>query len=115
MKRTLLLAAAGLLTVALVACGSSTSLDDIDPAEGVSDVVVDDNTFEPRVISIPAGTEVIWTWEGGARHNVVGDGGFQSELVREGTFSHVFDTTGTFNYLCTLHGGMTGRVIVVGN
>jgi len=110
-KRTLLLAAAGLLAVALVACGG-TSLDDIEPVEGVSTVAVDDNVFEPRVIRIPAGTEVVWEWEGGARHNVVGDGGFQSDLLREGTFTHVFDTPGTYNYICTLHGGMTGRVIV---
>src|SRR5690606_38148496 len=75
-KRTLLLAAAGLLAVALAACGSGASLDEVEPVEGVSTVAVDDNVFEPRVITIPAGTEVTWEWEGGARHNVVGDGGF---------------------------------------
>lgn len=112
MKRLCLLAAALGLSLFLAACGSAQRLDDVEPVDGVTEVAVDDNVYEPRVIRVPAGSEVTWTWEGGARHNVVGDVGFQSELIREGTFSHVFDAPGTYNYLCTLHGGMTGRVIV---
>ena len=42
---------------------------------------------------------------------MVGEG-FQSDLQSEGTFTHNFETPGSFRYLCTLHGGMTGAVIV---
>ncbi len=111
MKHIILLATAGLLAACLVAC-EGQSLDEVEPVDGVTEVAVKDNEYEARVIRVPAGTEVTWIWEGGARHNVVGDGGFQSELLREGTFTHMFDAPGTYNYLCTLHGGMTGRVIV---
>ncbi len=32
----------------------------------------------------------------------------------EGSFTHTFDQPGTYGYRCTLHGGMDGRVVVVG-
>ncbi len=99
------------LALLLAACGGQL-LDEIEPVEGVTEVAVEDNRFEPRVIRVPAGAEVAWDWQGSARHNVVGDGGFQSDLLREGTFAHTFEAPGTYNYLCTLHTGMTGRVIV---
>lgn len=31
-----------------------------------------------------------------------------------GTYAHTFASAGTYNYRCTLHGGMTGSVIVGG-
>ena len=93
-----------------VACGEK-SLSDITPAIGVDQVSVEDNRYGPRVIQVAQGTEVTWTWEGDSDHNVVGDG-FESELQDEGTFSHTFETPGSYRYVCSLHGGMTGAVIV---
>ncbi len=102
-----------LLAAAVVATASACeeSLADITPEIGVDQVAVQDDKFSPRVIQITRGTEVTWTWDANRDHNVVGEG-FQSELQREGTFSHTFTTPGSFRYLCTLHGGMTGAVIV---
>jgi plastocyanin len=78
---------------------------------GVTEVGVYDNYFDPASISVPAGTTVTWRWQGQSSHNVVGDG-FESPVQTEGEFSHTFDTPGTVPYECTLHGGMTGEVIV---
>jgi plastocyanin len=107
-RGTLMLWAA--LAIALAGCGPS--LDEVAPATGVSTVAVRDNTFAPRVIEVAAGTEVTWDWiEARRAHNVIGDG-FASDVLAEGEFRHTFDSPGTFEYLCSLHGGMRGRVIV---
>lgn len=98
------------LALVSAACGGE-SLADISPEIGVDQISVVDDSYEPRVVQVTQGTTVTWTWEGSRRHNVVGEG-FQSELRTEGTFSHTFDTPGSYRYLCTLHGGMTGAVIV---
>jgi len=102
-----------LLAAAVVATATACaeSLADITPEIGVDQVSVEDDKFVPRVIQISQGTTVTWIWDGRRDHNVVGEG-FQSALQREGTFSHTFDTPGSFRYICTLHGGMTGAVIV---
>ncbi|MEX2372608.1 MAG: hypothetical protein WD800_02280 [Dehalococcoidia bacterium] len=107
------MAVVGALAVgaAAVACGGA-SLDTIEPAVGVMEVSVLDNRFEPRVIEVEAGVEVTWDFAGRRDHNVVG-GGWGSDVMREGTFSHTFEAAGTHNYLCTLHGGMSARVLVV--
>lgn len=109
--RTGVLRLAGLLAVVVLGACGGQSLSDITPEIGVDQVAVEDNRFEPRVIQVNRGTTVTWTWTGDRDHNVVGEG-FQSDLQSEGTFTHTFDTMGSFRYLCTLHGGMTGAVIV---
>ena len=86
--------------------------DDAKPARGVTEVSVEDNKFEEGVIEVPTGTTVTWTFEGQNDHNVVGDG-FASDAMNDGEFEYAFTTPGRFDYKCTLHGGMTGRVLVV--
>lgn len=109
--------ALGALLFALVAAATlagclGASLDDEPPAVGVTTVAVLDDRFVPRVIELPAGSEVTWDWSDARRaHNVVGDG-FASEVQGSGSFRYRFDVAGSFDYLCTLHGGMRGRVIV---
>jgi plastocyanin len=93
-----------------IGCGGP-DLDAVEPVRGVTEVAVKDLRFDAPVIEVPAGTEVTWRWEGSFPHDVVGDG-FRSEVVTEGEFAHRFETPGTYNYRCTLHGAMTGRVIV---
>jgi plastocyanin len=108
-----------LVTSALVlaACGSDAAAPAVIPegaGEPVADpiVEVDDNVFVPESITVTAGTEVRWEWVGGAAHNVVGDD-FESEIQVEGEFTHTFDEPGTYEYVCTLHPGMDGEVLVV--
>lgn len=75
-----------------------------------SEVSVDD-VFEPAVVEVATGTEVTWTWVGNNAHNVTADG-FSSETQTSGTFSQTFDRAGSHAYVCTLHPGMNGIVVV---
>jgi plastocyanin len=86
-----------------------------------NNVSVLNDRFEPATLTVPAGTEVIWTWGAGAfQHNVAPVG---TEPPRSGnpanapmTYRHTFDTPGTYNYYCEVHGsptfGMRGTIIV---
>jgi plastocyanin len=74
-------------------------------------VIVDDNKFVPKEATVAVGDTVTWRWEGSAAHNVVGPG-FESENQDEGEFEHTFEEAGEYDYVCTLHPGMTGTVIV---
>jgi len=111
MKTIIGLAVLGVLAAFVLACGGA-SLES-SPAVATDQVAVKDNKFDARVIEVPAGTTVTWTWEGKHDHNVVGDG-WESDKQKEGTFQRAFEAPGTYDYRCTLHGGMTGRVIVTG-
>jgi plastocyanin len=95
----------------LAGCGGGIA-DDAEPVRGVTEVSVVDNDFEPQVIEVPAGTTVTWRFEGGTQHNVSGEG-FRSDTMKDGEFQHTFDAPGQYDYLCTLHAGMEGRVLVV--
>ena len=78
-------------------------------------VTVSDNQFDPGSIQVTPGTTVTWTWGSGATtHNVTfGDGANSGDKSGTGaSFSRTFATAGTFTYVCTLHGGMNGSVLV---
>jgi plastocyanin len=80
---------------------------------GVNEVVARDLAFVPSAVQVPAGTTVTWQFrDGSVPHNVQADG-FKSENLTKGTFQHRFDRPGTYSYVCTLHAGMSGRVVVV--
>ena len=75
--------------------------------------------FEPRTITVKAGTTVTWTNFDAFEHTVTADdNSFQSDLFGQGeTFSHTFSTPGTYRYYCVPHGGpggagMAGVVVV---
>jgi plastocyanin len=65
--------------------------------------------FEPKDLTIKAGTVVEWTDTLG-RHTVeADDGSFKSEtLTAGGTYEHKFDTPGVFPYFCGFHGDKHG-------
>lgn len=72
------------------------------------------NTFAPATVDISVHQSVNWTFQ--TTHNVTftGGSGAPSNIpdTGSGTVSRTFDAAGTFTYVCTLHGGMTGTVIV---
>ncbi|HYT26487.1 MAG TPA: plastocyanin/azurin family copper-binding protein [Actinomycetota bacterium] len=83
------------------------------PVTGVREVVARNLAFTPPAIQVPAGTTVTWRFDDGSvPHNVQGDG-YSSKTASRGTFTHRFDRPGSYEYRCTLHAGMTGRVVVV--
>jgi plastocyanin/uncharacterized membrane protein YozB (DUF420 family) len=65
--------------------------------------------FEPKELTVTAGTTVEWTDDAG-RHTVeADDGSFKSDtMTAGGQFNHKFDTPGVFPYYCTFHGDKHG-------
>lgn len=88
------------------------------PVAGVTDVEVRDDfleyfAFTPSVIEVSAGTEVTWRFTSETEHDVVFERGASSDVLARGaTWSRTFGDPGTYDYVCTLHEGMDGRVIV---
>jgi plastocyanin len=112
--RLVLAALAGLLALALSACGTSgatTAAPAADNNDGPT-VTIQDLAYTPQSLTVAAGDSVTWVWQDGAvAHDVKGDG-FQSEVMTEGSFRHRFTTPGSYDYLCTLHPNMTGTIEV---
>ena len=73
------------------------------------------NTFTPATIDIARNGTVNWIFAS-VTHNVnfggTGPTGGNIGNTANATVSRTFTVAGTFNYQCTLHGGMTGQVIV---
>ncbi len=87
------------------------------PATPVSGgVTIVDNAYSPRTKSITTGTTLVWTNTGAVPHTVTSSaGGFDSGFMFTGdTYRRTFTVPGTFDYICTIHPGMTGTVIVTG-
>ncbi len=95
-----------------VASDESPSLagDASPPAQASVDVI--DNDFDPSPLRVAVGALVTWTNIGDLPHTVTGDG-FDSGIMNPGDgFEWTFDRAGTFDYVCALHPGMAGRIIV---
>ncbi|MCF8230803.1 MAG: cupredoxin domain-containing protein [Bacteroidales bacterium] len=79
-------------------------------------VLVDmiDNTFDPKEKTIESGTTVKWVNKDDYIHDVTSeDDTFASgNIEAEGSFSYTFNSTGTYPYICTIHDGMEGTIIV---
>jgi plastocyanin len=115
--RRLSLPASLALAAALVLAGCGGGGGDAGagaaPVTGVTEVGAEDNHFSPAAIQVPAGTTV--TWEFNDRfvpHDVTADGWRSGDPQRGGSYAHTFDQPGTYPYRCTVHDGMTGRVVV---
>lgn len=75
-------------------------------------VILRDNLFSPSTVELRRGGTVTWLWhDQPVPHDVVGRG-FRSRIVVTGTFNRRFASPGTYTYVCSLHRGMDGRVVV---
>ena len=79
-------------------------------------VKIDNFTFEPRKLTIKAGTTVTWKNEDDIPHTVASaTKAFKSKaLDTDDSFSFTFATPGTYEYFCSLHPHMTGTIVVEG-
>jgi plastocyanin len=99
----------------LVAWGGSCADSPTEPDDAI-DVYTPGNSFSPFSATVRAG--------GTVRFNIFGDDhdvaftGSQLgrpeniNVVRDTVVARVFSTTGTFPYVCNVHPGMNGQVIV---
>lgn len=85
------------------------------PIAGKSQVVIENFTFNPDVLTVPVGTEVTWENEDDIPHTVTSDDKttIASSLLDTGDrFTYTFTKPGTFSYFCSVHPMMTAKVVV---
>jgi plastocyanin len=77
-------------------------------------VKIDNFSFSPATLTVPAGTKVTWTNHDDMAHNVVSsEQKFKSKVLdTDDSFSTTFTETGTYQYFCGLHTNMVGKIIV---
>ena len=134
MKRLLALLIA-CLALTIAACGGDDDDDDTGgtatptteqtdtgaapPAGGeMVEVDIPSISFDPEEVTVEAGTTVMWTNSDDLPHTVTKDGGpgpdFDSGDLEPGggEFEQTFDEPGTVDYVCTIHPGQAGTVVV---
>ena len=103
-KPIALLATAGLAVAAVPAFAATKT------------VKVDDDFFSPRPVSVKKGDTVTWKWVGDAPHNVKvvkGPVKFSSgSPQRSGTYTRKLRKRGTYRIVCTIHSGMSMKLVV---
>ena len=107
---------------ALALAGCSGSADDgtVPPQDSEGRYVIhmtSSNRFTPALAKVPVGATVVWIHDGGAPHDVQGDGFSSGPAggLREGDeYEFTFDEAGTFEYHCIIHqgSGMKGKIVV---
>ncbi|CAN5332565.1 hypothetical protein BH23GEM2_BH23GEM2_06120 [soil metagenome] len=105
------------ITASLTAGGSTrtvvaTVIVQVAPDAAASDAP--QLSFNPSLIHISAGGTVTWTFAT-IPHNVTfGDPGSPEDVatMTNASASRTFPDAGTFRYVCTLHTGMSGSVVV---
>jgi plastocyanin len=118
MKRTYwTFALAALFLVAVMMVGRAKPV--VGPAmeagsPGENAVKIDNFTFSPAALTVPAGTTVRWTNYDDIPHNVVSeDKAFKSKVLdTDENFSYTFAKPGTYSYYCSIHPKMTGKIVV---
>lgn len=89
---------------------------DADDAAAAGDdglqVAIRDNSFSPGSLEVGVGDTVTWTHEGSRGHNVTADEFESGGLSGGDVYEFTFEEAGTFSYVCTLHQGMSGEIVV---
>lgn len=101
-------AALALVLVAVVMGGATVW------AARAANVQAGDNFFSPRKVEIGKGQRVVWQNTGSVDHTVKFEGS-KNKLFSPGeTTARKFSDKGKYPYHCTIHAGMTGKVVVGG-
>ena len=103
-----LLVLAGSMLAGMVAAQSQNQ------AAAKAEVAIDNFSFAPTTLTVPAGTTVHWTNHDDIPHTVVSDDkSFKSKaLDTDDGFTHTFAKAGTYTYFCSLHPKMTAKIVV---
>jgi plastocyanin len=120
MSRVLLLSLAVAMTVACKKETPVTPTTNTPRAVGVS---VTDNAFVPNAVTVRAGQDVTWVWDGQGQHGIQFYGSPTPAVAPTGhgnIYVRVFETPGVYLYYDPLNGsetglgvtGMSGRVTV---
>jgi len=105
------------LACMVAGCSSTTRPIPGATADGDNVITILDSKFDPSVITLKTGEEVIWVNQDGISHSIVSDTGspaaFSSALLPEGEFYRFALTRpGTYTYYCLIHPSMKGTIVV---
>jgi len=115
------LVAAAALSVSAAACGGDGDDGTADSAAGQgAAVTIDTFIFSPDPLEVDAGTTVTFTNRDDTLHTVTEGtrdrpvkGGFDLQLDGPGESGEItLDQPGTITYICDIHAGMDGTVVV---
>jgi len=98
-----------------ISAGSPSTEAAQKSGNGPAQVKIDNFTFAPTPLTIPAGTTVQWVNRDDIPHTVVSDDKttFKSKaLDTDENYSYTFTKPGTYTYFCSIHPKMTGKVVV---
>ena len=104
--------AVGLAVMASSAKSVAASPNDQPAPEAT--VKIDNFSFLPATITVPAGTTIRWTNHDDIPHTVVSDEKtFKSKVLdTDQEYTFTFSKPGTYSYFCSIHPHMTGKVVV---
>lgn len=79
-----------------------------------AEVRVDNFSFAPETLTVPANTTVTWINKDDVPHVIASnDGLFKSKaLDTDDKFSFTFNKAGTYAYYCSIHPKMVGKIVV---
>lgn len=76
-------------------------------------IAMDGTRFIPETLTIERGDRVVWVNKDPFPHTATADGTFDSKSIAAGqSWSYVARKSGDFAYVCTLHPGMKGTLLV---
>jgi plastocyanin len=79
----------------------------------VNEIGMSSTSFLPETLTVSSGTTVSWLNNSTVDHTVTSNTAlFDEYLEPDGRFEYTFTEAGTYNYVCNLHPGMTGTIIV---
>lgn len=132
--RRLTITFAAIAALAAAGCGGGSSSSSSAPAAstpaapatstpassgGVVKVDMKNIQFNPKTVTVKKGTTVEWVNEDSVNHDVVKKSGpgpkFASgtgNIGSGGTYKQTFNAPGTIQYVCTVHPGMAGTIVV---
>jgi plastocyanin len=86
-----------------------------DKPASAAEIKIDNFSFGPATVTIPAGTTITWTNNDDVPHVVSSDDNkmFKSKaLDTDDRFSFTFTKPGTYNYYCAIHPKMVAKIVV---
>ncbi|MEX2246876.1 MAG: plastocyanin/azurin family copper-binding protein [Dehalococcoidia bacterium] len=96
--------------------GRGRNTSDAPAVQGGSqaNVRIENFSFEPGNVEVPAGAAVTWTNEDSAPHDATArNGDWETERLSEGQSDTLtFDSSGEYDYYCSIHPSMKARLVV---
>jgi len=102
------------LALAAVVILHPTRAKSEDTQTASMEVRVDNFTFGPDTLTVPANSTVTWVNKDDVPHVIASnDGLFKSKaLDTDDKYSYTFTKAGTYAYYCSIHPKMVGKIVV---